>query len=483
MPTIEVQRQVLPILGSPNQGARFFNPELPSSEPFVPGHRTCAGCGPSIQYRMTSKAAGDNTILVGPTGCMYVANSSYLCTPYNVPWAHTQIGSAGSFTAGVAAAYEAMIRKGKWKGAFPNIICEAGDGSASDIGLASISGALYRNHDCLIICYDNEQYANTGIQASSRTPYGGMTTFSPPGPLVPEAKTLFPKDLARMMAAGHPHCYVATASVGYPIDLMNKVRKGLNHKGAAYLMIYTPCQKGFVYETPRSIDLGRLVVECGLYPIWEWNPEKRAYDYSFRPQNMRPVSEYLKLQGRFGHLHAEHIAKLQKFANEQWRMMGVQLPEALIQAADAKNLVNMASATQAEAGGANSMNTKATATPPAPPVAPEAQESYIVSEGKKRGSTRDVRPEAAFDRYYTVMRVHPGDAILTDNWHTNEVLNHARNNFEGVTFAMRTLEAWGAMIENDHRAYYTAGGRIWVMDLEPCEGKKKRLPGTGPSKK
>jgi pyruvate/2-oxoacid:ferredoxin oxidoreductase beta subunit len=293
---------------------------------------------------MTSKAAGDNTILVGPTGCMYVANSSYLCTPYNVPWAHTQIGSAGSFTAGVAAAYEAMIRKGKWKGKFPNIICEAGDGSASDIGLASISGALYRNHDCLIICYDNEQYANTGIQASSRTPYGGMTTFSPPGPEVPEGKKLFPKDLARMMAAGHPHCYVATASVGYPIDLMNKVRKGLNHKGAAYLMVYTPCQKGFVYETPRSIDLGRLVVECGLYPMWEWNPEKRAFDYSFRPASMRPVSEYLKLQGRFGHLHAEHIATLQKFANEQWRMMGVALPEALIQAADAKNLVNMAAA-------------------------------------------------------------------------------------------------------------------------------------------
>src|SRR6202140_1148268 len=114
-----------------------------------------------------------------------------------------------------------------------------------------------------------------------------------------------------------------------------------------------------------------------------------------------------------------------------------------------------------------------------PPAAPEAQESYIVSEGKKRGSTREVRPEAAFDRYYTVLRVHPGDAILTDNWHTNEVLTHARHNFEGVTFAMRTLEAWGAMIENDHRAYYTAGGRIWMMDLEPSEGKKKRLPGTG----
>ena len=115
-------------------------------------------------------------------------------------------------------------------------------------------------------------------------------------------------------------------------------------------------------------------------------------------------------------------------------------------------------------------------------VEPEGQESYIVSEGKKRGSTRDVRPEAAFDRYFTVLRVHAGDAILTDNWHTNEVLNHARNNFEGFTFAMRTLEAWGAMIENDQRAYYTAGGRVWVMDLEPCDGKKPRLPGTGPAR-
>ena len=112
-----------------------------------------------------------------------------------------------------------------------------------------------------------------------------------------------------------------------------------------------------------------------------------------------------------------------------------------------------------------------------------AQESYIVNEGKKRGSTRDVRPEALHDRYYTVLRVHAGDAILTDNWHTTEVLEHARNNFEGYTFAMRTLEAWGAMIENDDRAYYTAGGRVWVLDLEPSEGKKKRLPGAGAGKK
>jgi hypothetical protein len=125
------------------------------------------------------------------------------------------------------------------------------------------------------------------------------------------------------------------------------------------------------------------------------------------------------------------------------------------------------------------MNANATT----PPAVPEEQESYVVSEGKKSSATREVRPEAAFDRYCTVLRVHAGDAILTDNWHTNEVLSHARNNFEGYTFAMRTLEAWGAMIENDHRAYYTAGGRVWVLDLEPSAGKKKRLPVAETSKK
>jgi hypothetical protein len=106
------------------------------------------------------------------------------------------------------------------------------------------------------------------------------------------------------------------------------------------------------------------------------------------------------------------------------------------------------------------------------------QESYIVAEGKKRGSTREVRLEAVPDKYYKVLRVHPGDAILTDNWHTNEVWSHARKNFEGYTFGMRTLEAWGATIESDDRAYYTAGGRLWVLDLQPSEGKKKRPSGT-----
>ena len=66
------------------------------------------------------------------------------------------IASGGSFTSGMAAGYEALIRKGRYPGPYPNILVMAGDGAAADIGLGAISGALYRNHDALFVCYDNE---------------------------------------------------------------------------------------------------------------------------------------------------------------------------------------------------------------------------------------------------------------------------------------------------------------------------------------
>lgn len=333
----EVIRQHLALLEEEGRGAAVaddigrdlhYLPDLPEDDPFQGGHRTCAGCGPAIEYRWVLKAAGENTVLAGPTGCMYVANSTYLCTPYTVPWAHTPIASGGSVPSGMAAAYEVMIRKGKYKGTYPNVIVMAGDGSAADIGLGSISGALYRDHDALFICYDNECYANTGIQVSPTTPYGSMTTFTPPGIEAKAGNKRPPKNLAKMMAAGHPHCYVATTTVGYPVDLINKTRKGLNHRGAAFMHCFTPCQKGWVYQTSMTVEIARRVVECGLFPVWEYDPETRAYNY-FHPPVQRPVTDYLAMQGRFGHMLAEHVAAIQRGANQNFEDMGMEVPADL----------------------------------------------------------------------------------------------------------------------------------------------------------
>ena len=47
---------------------------IPKDEMYVPGHRTCAGCGPALQYRLVAKAAGprltDQTLFTDDDGTM-----------------------------------------------------------------------------------------------------------------------------------------------------------------------------------------------------------------------------------------------------------------------------------------------------------------------------------------------------------------------------------------------------------------------------
>ena len=49
---VAVKTQELPRI----KGIRY----VPKEEYYVPGHRTCAGCGPALQYKLVAKAAGPN---------------------------------------------------------------------------------------------------------------------------------------------------------------------------------------------------------------------------------------------------------------------------------------------------------------------------------------------------------------------------------------------------------------------------------------
>jgi pyruvate ferredoxin oxidoreductase beta subunit/oxalate oxidoreductase subunit beta len=250
-----------------------------------------------------------------------------LCTPYAVPWMHAQITNGGAIASGIEAAYKVLLRKGKRTGEMPNIIVMAGDGGTVDIGLQAMSAMMYRAHDVLFICYDNEAYTNTGIQTSPTTPYGANTTFTPPGPAIPEGKTLFPKDPPQLVIGGHPAVkYVATASVAYPVDLINKVRKALNVNGPTFLHIHAPCPKGWKFDEAKTVEVARLAIETGMWNMYEW--ENGEYRYQFKPKKYKPVNEYMKLQGRFAHLTNEHIAKQQAFVDAKLKVHGipVQVP-------------------------------------------------------------------------------------------------------------------------------------------------------------
>jgi pyruvate/2-oxoacid:ferredoxin oxidoreductase beta subunit len=190
----------------------------------------------------------------------------------------------------------------------PNIIAFAGDGATADIGLQSLSGALERGHNFLYVCLDNEAYMNTGIQRSSSTPYGAMTTTSPPGKKS-IGQCTWKKNVA-MIAAAHNIPYVATASPGYHLDLMNKVRKALAVDGPAYIQIFSPCPTGWRSKPEQSITLAKLAVQTGVFPLFE--VEYGRFKITQKTKELKPVKEYLQLQRRFRHLGEDDIAYIQE---------------------------------------------------------------------------------------------------------------------------------------------------------------------------
>ncbi|MBI3998517.1 MAG: pyruvate synthase, partial [Armatimonadetes bacterium] len=227
-----VETYPVPVL-DPIKGVK----KVPLEEFFTSGHRTCQGCESALVMKLMVKAAGPRTVVLGSTGCMYVANTTYYSTSWVVPWMHTQLGSSGSAGLGTAAALRALMRKGKIKNEPINVIAFCGDGGGADMGLSAISAALtHTDYNFLILMYDNESYANTDIQLSGMTPWGAHTTFSPPGRMKRILHTRWKKNVAGMLAAGHPECrYVATVCASYAVDMMNRVRRALSIGGPTFI--------------------------------------------------------------------------------------------------------------------------------------------------------------------------------------------------------------------------------------------------------
>lgn len=293
---------------------------IPLEEMYSSGHRTCQGCESALVMRDFSKAAGPRTIASGSTGCMYVANTSYMTTPWVIPWMHTQLGAGGSSAVGMAAGVRALMRKGKIAQEKINIISFCGDIGGGDMGLSGISGALQTDLDLLIILYDNESAANTDIQATGLTTYGAQTTFTPPGKVHRIMQRRWKKNVAGMLAVGHTTCrYVATACATFPaLDYMNKVRKALSIGGPTFLHTFDPCPKGWDYHPRYSHELGELGIKCGIFPLYEVIEGEVTYTYDCRKKGRIPVREYLMRQGRFAHLVDEDIDYIQKMVDEMW---------------------------------------------------------------------------------------------------------------------------------------------------------------------
>lgn len=285
---------------------------------FESGHRACGGCAAALAARTILDAAGKDIIVVSATGCMEVFTTPYPETVWKVPWIHSLFENNSAVASGIIASLKKQGRKEK-------VIAIGGDGGTFDIGMLCISGAFERGHDFLYICYDNEAYMNTGIQRSGATPYDASTTTSPAGKCSMGNRR--PKKDLPMILAAHGAPYVATASVAYLPDLKKKVEKGLQTEGPCYLQVHAPCCTGWGFEGEKTMNIGKLAIETGLWVNYEMEAGKVT---KVKKVVRKPVDAYLKEQKRFRHLfkpsrNEPEIAKIQAMADRNAERFGIDI--------------------------------------------------------------------------------------------------------------------------------------------------------------
>jgi pyruvate ferredoxin oxidoreductase beta subunit len=185
------------------------------------------------------------------------------------------------------------------------------------MGLSATSAAIERGLDFLYICYDNEGYGNTGQQASGATPHAARTSTTPLG------YGGWKKDLFAIWAAHRP-AYAATVVGAEPLDLAKKVERAMSLRGPRLIHALAPCPTGWEFDPKDSVEIGRLAVRTGMFPLKEYADGETVHTRVPRPR--QPVEEYLKTQGRFRHLFEPRrddaaLAEIQRRVDGYWRQI------------------------------------------------------------------------------------------------------------------------------------------------------------------
>jgi len=282
--------------------------DLEKSGLMNPGHLGCPGCGATIAMKFALQALGANTMVVIPACCWGVIAGPYPQSALNIPVLQTAFAAAGAAASGLRAALDMRGESDT------TVLSWAGDGGTFDIGFQSLSGAVERNEDCIFVCYDNEAYMNTGVQRSSATPYGTRTATTPGRGWKKTGK----KNIVEALAA-HRIPYAATASIGYPDDMIAKFKKAKELRGGSrFIHVFATCPTGWRIGSEMSVKIARLAVQANVFPLYEVH-DGVAYTLNF--QGGRPVEDYLGIQGRFSHLTRRDIARIQRRVDAEWQLL------------------------------------------------------------------------------------------------------------------------------------------------------------------
>jgi len=289
--------------------------DMPSEHLLGAGTPMCAGCGGLEALHEIYDLLGGKTVFVNAAGCMTLL-SVYPFTPFRGSWLYTSMASAAAGAQGVRDALDILLSR-KRIGAEEDltVVVLAGDGSSYGMGLSATSAAIERGLDFIYICYDNEGYGNTGQQSSGATPHAARTATSSGG-YGGEKKDLF------AIWAAHKPAYAATVIGAEPLDLARKMERAAKLRGPRLILALASCPTGWEYDPQDTVDIGRLAVKCGIWPLKEYVDGRIAHTRTPRPRV--PVEDYLRTQGRFRHLFEprrdeETLQRIQARVDDYWR--------------------------------------------------------------------------------------------------------------------------------------------------------------------
>lgn len=278
--------------------------DIPEEEAVWPGNPACQGCGGSIVGRLVYKALGRNSVRVEVASCapgfMNIRVPSFYAPAFE---------GAAAFLTGLSRGYKLMGRE--------DVVVAGliGDGGTVDIGFQGLSAAAERNENIFWFTYDNEAYMNTGGQRSSATTKYARTTTTPIG-VKSRGKKENKKNVPLMMAL-HNVPYVATASTSYPEDFIGKLLYAKGIKGFRYIHVSAPCPTGWAFNPNDTIKVGREMVLGGLWPLYEVI-DGDSFRLTYKPKELKPVREAMKMQGRFRHINDDEIEEIQQQVTSFW---------------------------------------------------------------------------------------------------------------------------------------------------------------------
>ncbi len=216
-----------------------------------------------------------------------------------------QRSGLGTHDSGIAGMLTAM----KVRDIDRPIVVIDGDGQI-DLGLEDLATSFQQGYKYLHVVCDNQAHAASGSHATGSTQPMARTSVRPGG------KLRHPKHFTLMLMFSGAE-YVATASTSHPQDLERKIKAAATRL-PAFIQILTPCNPSWGYDDNKGIEVSRLAVESGMWPLYEWK------DGVFRRQNIMrksTVRDYLGSQRRYAHLDELGIMQMEEYVADLNAMM------------------------------------------------------------------------------------------------------------------------------------------------------------------